>query len=45
MGVVNDVLKMYPPIVEEPLIRKIALLMIDNELHEEKAAYRSFVLN
>ena len=37
LRLVNDVLKNHPPEVEEPLIRKLALLLIDNVLHEEKA--------
>lgn len=43
LGLVNNVLMMNPPILEEPLVRKTALLMIDNVLHEEKAAYRPAV--
>ena len=43
LGLVNDVLMANPPILEEPLVRKMALLMIDNVLHEEKSANRSAV--
>ena len=43
LGVVNDVLNSYPPTLKEPMERKMALLMIDNVLHEEKAPYRQAV--
>jgi L-ascorbate metabolism protein UlaG (beta-lactamase superfamily) len=43
LGVVNDVLKSYPPSLKEPIERKMALLMIDNVLHEENAASRPAV--
>lgn len=43
LGLANDLLKMHPPTPEEPLKRKMALLMIDNVLHEEQAAYRPSV--
>jgi L-ascorbate metabolism protein UlaG (beta-lactamase superfamily) len=38
LGLVDEALKLYPPALSEPLERKMALLMIDNVLHEEKAA-------
>lgn len=43
LGMVNEVLKMYPPAIMEPLPRKMALLMVDNVLHEEKATQRPAV--
>jgi L-ascorbate metabolism protein UlaG (beta-lactamase superfamily) len=42
LGMADEALKMYPPVVEEPLIRKMALQMIDNVMHEERApSFRS----
>jgi L-ascorbate metabolism protein UlaG (beta-lactamase superfamily) len=40
---VTDVFKLYPPEKEERLERKMAFLLIDNVLHEEKAASRPAV--
>lgn len=43
LDMVNRVLKQHPPALEQTLERKMALLLIDNVLHEEKAAYRPAV--
>jgi L-ascorbate metabolism protein UlaG (beta-lactamase superfamily) len=43
LGLVNEALKSAPPSLEEPLVRRMALVMIDNVLHEEKAPYRQAV--
>ncbi|HPT21268.1 MAG TPA: hypothetical protein PLR88_04915 [Bacteroidales bacterium] len=43
LDLVVEALKAYPPSIEEPLTRKMAFLMLDNVLHEEKAAYRPAV--
>ncbi len=40
---VTDVFKLYPPEKKERLERKMAFLLIDNVLHEEKAASRQAV--
>ena len=45
LGLADDVLNSYPPSLKEPIERKMALLMIDNVLHEEKAAHRPAVQN
>jgi L-ascorbate metabolism protein UlaG (beta-lactamase superfamily) len=39
----DKVIKTSPPSVDEPEIRKMALLLIDNVLHDEKAALRPAV--
>jgi L-ascorbate metabolism protein UlaG (beta-lactamase superfamily) len=38
LDLVTDVLRSNPPALKETLTRKMALLLIDNVLHEEKAA-------
>jgi len=43
LGIADDLLKLNVPAVVEPSERKMALLMIDNVLHDEKAAYRPAV--
>jgi len=43
LGLVNDALKINPPAIQESLMRKMALTMIDNVMHDEKAAYRPAV--
>ena len=43
LGMADDLLKLNVPAGVEPLERKMALLMIDNVLHDEKAAYRPAV--
>lgn len=43
LDLVNRVLEQHQPALEQPLERKMALLMIDNVLHEEKAASRPAV--
>jgi L-ascorbate metabolism protein UlaG (beta-lactamase superfamily) len=43
LAMADDALKMYPPSVDEPAVRKMALMLIDNVLHEEKAAHRPSV--
>ena len=43
LGLADSVFKMHPPLTVEQEIRKMALVMIDNVLHEEKAAYRPAV--
>lgn len=43
LDMVTDELKKNPPTIVEPEIRKMALLMIDNVLHEEKAPQRPAV--
>jgi L-ascorbate metabolism protein UlaG (beta-lactamase superfamily) len=43
LAMADNTLKLYPPSVDEPAIRKMALLLIDNVLHEEKAAHRPAV--
>ncbi len=45
LGLVKEALSKYPPSYEEPLERKMAMLMLDGVLHEEKAAYRPSVQN
>ena len=45
LDMVTDELKKNPPTIVEPEIRKMALLMIDNVLHEEKAPQRPAVQN
>jgi L-ascorbate metabolism protein UlaG (beta-lactamase superfamily) len=43
LNLVEEALQNNPPKVEMPLTRKMALLMIDNVLHEEKASSRPAV--
>jgi L-ascorbate metabolism protein UlaG (beta-lactamase superfamily) len=43
LDIVGHALTLYPPALPEPLERKMALVMIDNVLHDEKAAYRPAV--
>ncbi len=43
LDAVNEALKKYPPSLDEPMERRMAMLMIDGVLHEEKAAYRPAV--
>ena len=43
LGLVGEVLDNYPPVLKELLERKMALVMIDNVLHEENAAHRKAV--
>lgn len=43
LDLVNDALKLNPPSVQENMTRKMALMMIDNVLHEEKAQHRAAV--
>ncbi len=40
---VTELLKRYPPAIEEPMERRAAMLMIDGILHEEHAAHRASV--
>lgn len=39
LGMASEALKTFPPSIEENLTRKMALMLIDNVLHEEKAPY------
>jgi L-ascorbate metabolism protein UlaG (beta-lactamase superfamily) len=43
LDLVNDALRANPPALQENMTRKMALIMIDNVLHEEKAQYRQAV--
>ena len=43
LDLVEELLKKYPPDLNEPLERRTAMLMIDGVLHEEKAAHRPAV--
>lgn len=43
LDLVNEALIANPPSLQENLTRKMALIMIDNVLHEEKAQHRSAV--
>ncbi|NLA48373.1 MAG: hypothetical protein GX876_02790, partial [Bacteroidales bacterium] len=43
LNLVNIALRENPPAPEENLARKMALMMIDNVLHEEKAQHRPAV--
>lgn len=43
LALASDALKLNPPALQENLTRKMALLMIDNVLHEEKAQFRPAV--
>ena len=43
LGLVQEALETHPPSLEEPLERRMALLMIDGVLHEERAAHRPAV--
>ncbi len=43
LGLVQEALEMYPPGLDEPLERRMALLMMDGVLHEEQAAHRPIV--
>ena len=43
LGLVNEALNIDPPAIQESLMRKMALTMIDNVMHDEKAAYRPAV--
>ena len=43
LDLADEVLKANPPNRKEPKVRKMALLLIDNVLHEEKAAFRPAV--
>jgi L-ascorbate metabolism protein UlaG (beta-lactamase superfamily) len=43
LDLVNEALKANPPSLQENMTRKMALLMIDNVLHEEKAQHRQAV--
>lgn len=45
LDAVNIALQQNPPELKEPLIRSMALLMIDNVLHEEKAPQRPAVID
>lgn len=43
LDLVNQALAKYPPQLPEPLERKMAMLMLDNVLHEEEAPHRPAV--
>jgi len=43
LSLVNEALRIYPPSIEESLSRKMALVLIDNVMHEEKAPFRPAV--
>ncbi len=43
LGLVNKALEKYPPTLEEPLERKMAMLMLDGVLHEENAPQKPAV--
>jgi len=43
LKLVNDALLIHPPSLNDDEIRKLAFMMIDNVLHEEKAAFRPAV--
>lgn len=45
LSIVNEALAKYPPSLNEPVERRMAMLMIDGVLHEEKAAHRASVQN
>ena len=43
LGMVDEALMKYPPTLDEPLERRMAMLMLDGVLHEEAAAKRTAV--
>ncbi len=43
LGLVEEALSKYPPSYEEPLERRMAMLMLDGVLHERLAAFRPSV--
>lgn len=43
LNMVDEALAKYPPSLNEPLERRMAMLMLDGVLHEEKAAHRTSV--
>ena len=43
LSFVNEALEKYPPSIDEPLERRMAMLMLDGVLHEKQAAHRSAV--
>ena len=45
LNLVHTALTKYKPAIEEPIERKMAMLMLDGVLHEEKAADRPAVQN
>ncbi len=43
LNLVHEALTKYPPSLDEPMERRMAMLMLDGVLHEEKAAHRPSV--